>query len=87
MPPPSSWERISAVPPGEALPPWGTLVLQGAARGWMIFAIVWGSILFVGQNVLRNVEAHHRNDNGQVTANSDASSYARADSHAVTAGH
>ena len=87
MPPPSSWERIVAVPPGEALPPWGTLVLQGAARGWMIFAIVWGSILFVGQNIVQNIEAHHRNDNGQVTANADASPYAHAAGQAVTAGH
>ena len=57
MPPPSSWERISAMPPGAALPPWGTLVLQGAARGWMIFAIVWGWILFVGQDVVQNLQA------------------------------
>ena len=25
------------------------LILQGAARSWMIAAIVWGSIVFVGQ--------------------------------------
>ena len=87
MPPPSSWERISAVPPGEALPPWGTLVLQGAARGWMVFAIVWGSILFVGQNIAQNIEAHHRNDNGQVTANADAAPHAHAAGPAVTVGH
>ena len=34
------------------LPPWGILILQGAARSWMIFAIVWGSIVFVGENEL-----------------------------------
>ena len=63
MPPPSAWER-SGVPVGEALPPWGTLVLEGAARGWMIFAIVWGSVIFVGQNVTQNVvfgNHHHHN--------------------------
>ena len=89
MPPPSSWERVSAVPPGQALPPWGTLVLQGAARGWMIFAIVWGSILFVGQNVVQNIETHHRNDNGQ-TVNAAASPHAYAHAaaaSAVPAGH
>ena len=25
----------------------GHLILQGAARSWMIFAIVWGSIVFI----------------------------------------
>jgi hypothetical protein len=53
MPPPNAWERLD--PAGsEHLPPWGTLVVQGAARGWMIFAIVWGSILFVGQNAAQS---------------------------------
>ena len=70
MPPPSSWER--SAPSRRPLPPWGTLVLQGAARGWMIFAIVWGSILFVGQNISRTVEAHHRNDNGARDGERDA---------------
>ncbi len=87
MPPPSSWERISAMPPGAALPSWGTLVLQGAARGWMIFAIVWGSILFVGQDVVQNLQAHHRNDNGQVTVNADARPSAPAGGTASPAGH
>ena len=40
-------DRGDAAPGGE-LPPWGMLVLEGAARGWMIFAIVWGSVVFVG---------------------------------------
>ena len=51
MPPPSHWERSVPTVPGAELPPWGRLVLQGAARGWMVFAIVWGAILFLGQNV------------------------------------
>ncbi len=60
MPPPSPWERTS-VPSGiDPLPPWGTLILQGAARSWMIFAIVWGSIVFIGENVVRN-HGHHNN--------------------------
>ncbi len=32
---------------------WGTLIVAGAARGWMIFAIVWGSLLFL-DNALRH---------------------------------
>ena len=52
----------------------------------MIFAIVWGSILFVGQNVAQNIEGHHRNDNGQVTVNADAPPYAHAAGQAG-AGH
>ncbi len=55
MPPPSQWERTSTPSPPDQLPPWGILVLQGAARAWMIFAIVWGSIIFVGQNVARSI--------------------------------
>ena len=38
---------------GGPLPSWGILILQGAARSWMIFAIVWGSIVFIGENALR----------------------------------
>jgi len=52
------------VAPGEILPPWGIIVLQGAARSWMIAAIVWGSIIFVGQNVAQNVVfGNHHNNN------------------------
>jgi hypothetical protein len=58
MPPPSPWER-SFSQGGEVLPPWGTLVLQGAARGWMIFAIVWGAVVFVGQGAFRSHGNHH----------------------------
>jgi hypothetical protein len=63
MPPPSPWER-SFSSPGESLPPWGTLVLQGAARGWMIFAIVWGAVIFVGSNAIRG--HGNTNHNGSV---------------------
>ena len=45
-------------PPGR-----GTLVLAGAARGWMIFAIVWGSILFVGEGTIRNAVSNNNNNN------------------------
>ncbi len=44
----------------EPLPSWGILILQGAARSWMIFAIVWGSIVFIGENVFRG-HGHHNN--------------------------
>jgi hypothetical protein len=49
MPPPSQWERTSTPSPQDVQRSRGTLILQGAARSWMIFAIVWGSIVFVGQ--------------------------------------
>jgi hypothetical protein len=60
----------------EPLPSWGILVLQGAARAWVIFAIVWGSILFVGQNIVQNVLTGHRHTtSGQpTTVNGDTSS-------------
>jgi hypothetical protein len=64
MPPPSPWERTAVPPPpGGELPPWGTLVLEGAARSWMIFAIVWGSIVFVGQTVTQNALGGNRHNN------------------------
>jgi Domain of unknown function (DUF4389) len=62
MPPPSQWERTSIPSDLDPLPPWGILVLQGAARAWMIFAIVWGSIIFVGQNAFRGVGNNNNNN-------------------------
>ena len=63
MPPPTPWER-TAVPSGvDPLPSWGILILQGAARSWMIFAIVWGSIVFIGENAFRG----HGNNNNDTT--------------------
>ena len=59
MPPPSPWERTSPPPASEQLPSWGILVVQGAAKGWLIFAIVWGSLIVIGQNALQG----HRNNN------------------------
>ena len=41
------------------------LVLTGAARGWMIFAIVWGSIVFVGQDVAQSVARSHPHTSAQ----------------------
>ncbi len=67
MPPPSPWERTVPPLPGAELPPWGRLVLQGAARGWMVFAIVWGAILFVGQNVVQNVIVGHNHHHNTAT--------------------
>ncbi len=32
----------------------------------MIFAIVWGSIIFVGQNATRNIGNHNHTTNGQL---------------------
>jgi hypothetical protein len=63
MPPPSQQERTSIPSLPDPLPPWGILVLQGAARAWMIFAIVWGSIIFVGQNVVRGIGNNNNNNN------------------------
>jgi Domain of unknown function (DUF4389) len=63
MPPPSPRERTSIPSSPDPLPPWGILVLQGAARAWMIFAIVWGSIIFVGQNVARSIGNNDNTNN------------------------
>ena len=66
MPPPSPWERsVPSGPTVDETPSWGTLVLTGAARGWMIFAIVWGSIIFVGQSVAQSVARNHRHTSAQ----------------------
>ena len=67
MPPPTSWERTSLPHSAEPLPSWGILVLQGAAKSWMIFAIVWGSIIFVGQNAFRSHNNNHNTTCGLVT--------------------
>jgi Domain of unknown function (DUF4389) len=61
MPPPSPWERTATPSSVDPLPPWGVLILQGAARSWMIFAIVWGSIVFVGQ-IARDFGHGHNNN-------------------------
>lgn len=37
----------------------GWLVLPRAARGWLIFAIVWGAILFVTQTTVNSIVAHN----------------------------
>jgi len=73
MPPPSPWERVAPSPPAaDETPGWGTLVLTGAARGWMIFAIVWGSILFLGQDIAQNIVGHRQSSVQQFnTVNSD----------------
>jgi Domain of unknown function (DUF4389) len=73
MPPPSSWERTAVPPPpGGELPPWGTLVLEGAARSWMIFAIVWGSIVLVGQSITQSALGRNQNNNNTGVVQYDA---------------
>jgi hypothetical protein len=67
MPPPSSWERTSIPSQVEPLPPWGILILQGAAKGWMIFAVVWGSIVFIAVEAARGHRNNHHTTNGLVT--------------------
>ena len=54
----------------------GVLILQGAARSWMIFAIVWGSIVFVGQ-IGRNFGNSHRHTTTEqvVTVHADTSGF------------
>jgi hypothetical protein len=67
MPPPSPWERTAIPSSVSSLPAWSVLVLQGAARGWIIFAIVWGSIVFIGQNAFRGHGHNNNTTNGLVT--------------------
>ena len=62
MPPPGPSERAPEVARSGA-PGWARLVLGGAARKWMIFAIVWGSILYAGQ---LGVQAAFRGHNSTV---------------------
>jgi hypothetical protein len=59
MPPPGGWERAAASGDQAGR---GKLILQGAARGWMIFAIVWGSILFVIQGTTQNAAFSNNNN-------------------------
>jgi hypothetical protein len=66
-PPPSQGERFGALPGSfGAVDPERrsgvSLVLHGAARGWMIFAIVWGSVVIVGQNVVQTLVTRGRDD-------------------------
>ena len=66
MPPPSPWERAVPVAGASAEPPErGTLVLAGAARGWMIFAIVWGSVLTVAQGPIQAAITRHNTTQSQ----------------------
>jgi hypothetical protein len=60
-PPPPPWQR-AAPPPGQG-PSWAKLALTGAARSWMIFAIVWGSAVFVAQSVVQRTVINNNNAN------------------------
>jgi hypothetical protein len=74
MPPPSSWERTAQSSGDEA--PRRVLILQGAARTWMIVAIVWGSIVLVGQ-IARNFGHTHRHTTTEqvITVHADTSGF------------
>ncbi len=64
-PPIPSWQR-GAPAPGRDLPQWATLVLTSAARGLMIFAIVWGSIVYVGQSAVQNAFSNNNTNNNMM---------------------
>ena len=66
MPPPRASEWVAG---GAGLPPWGTLIVQGATRGWMIFAIVWGSVLFASQNAVQSAFNHSNTNNTNIFGN------------------
>ncbi len=85
MPPPSPWERsVPSGPAADETPSWAALVLTGAARGWMIFAIVWGSVVFVGQSVAQSVaQSHHHSSAQQVKT--VVKDYNRSDTAIATA--
>ncbi len=63
--PPVWTDAARPVDRGDQLPPWARLVLVGAARGWMIFAIVWGSLIFVGYSIGIGVAIHQAVVNAQ----------------------
>lgn len=71
MPPPTVGERVMG---GAELPSWATLVVQGASRGWMIFAIVWGSVLFVSQNAAQTAFNHSKTNNTNIIGNTGTGS-------------
>jgi hypothetical protein len=55
-PPPPPFGGVGLAPPPQppgGPPDRGRLVLPRAARGWLIFAIVWGTILYAGQITLQ----------------------------------
>jgi len=57
MPPPSPWDRV-APPPPSGPSDRSRLVLPSAARGWLIFAIVWGVVLYVGSTAVQFAFKH-----------------------------
>jgi hypothetical protein len=87
MPPPSPWERTGAPSPETSEPAgWATLVLTGAARGWIIFAIVWGSIVLVGNGAIEGAVARH-NSTTVAQYNTIVSDYNDSDAAMVSASH
>jgi hypothetical protein len=57
-PPPTTGSAMPPpVPPPGATRDRGWLVLPRAARGWLVFAIVWGAILFATQTTLNSINA------------------------------
>jgi hypothetical protein len=87
MPPPSPWERAVPVagPASAQLPEWGTLVLAGAARGWMIFAIVWGSVFTAVQGPIQAAITRNNTSSTVQQFNTTSSDVTDATSALVTA--
>jgi hypothetical protein len=56
-PPPTTGSGMAPIPPPSTTRDRGWLVLPRAARGWLIFAIVWGAILFVTQTTINSITA------------------------------
>ncbi len=57
LPPPTAGSGMPPPPRREAMRDRGWLVLPRAARNWLIFAIVWGAILFVSQTAINSIVA------------------------------
>jgi hypothetical protein len=56
-PPPTAGSGMPPPPPRDTTRDRGWLVLPRAARNWLIFAIVWGAILFVAQTTINSIVA------------------------------
>ena len=60
MPPPSPWDRVSPPPPSGPSDR-SRLVLPSAARGWLIFAIVWGIVVSIAETCVQHTTATQYN--------------------------
>lgn len=59
MPPPSPWDRVPPPPPPSGPSDRSRLVLPRAARGWLVFAIVWGVVLYAGTSAIQLAFTHN----------------------------